>query len=475
MHGLEALAVLVRRALPTERELRLGSDPRERRAELVRELGREPLLVAKAGGQPAQQRVQRGREPRQLVVRLAAVEAAVEVVLAPRGRVLGHPGDGQQRLPEDPVGEQRDAGEDDRGERHRADERDRGRLLVRLESYARDDGADPLAALHHRERVETHRLLEADRALRATRERAGDRRQRRRPPRLLHVDVARKDPDRAADALLPLEARAHDETPVDDVERRELFLRLARAGHGDRVVGEPLAEDEVEGGDADHERDRDRADCGEQEPRANPDPGPSHRSAYPTPWTVSIRGAPGSAFSLRRRPGDVDVERVVVDDRAVRPARLDELAAPNRRTRGGGEPRQEAELGRGQLCARPAAHRGVRARIEREAAGLHRQVGAAALDERAQPRHELREGERLRQVVVSSGREPGEAVGECIPGSEEEDGNRFAVRPQRLDEVAPVGVGQPDVDDHRVGRAGADERHRLAARLDRGDVRSPPP
>ena len=341
------------------------------------------------------------------------------------------------------MGEQRDADEDDRGERHRADERDGGRLLVRLEPDARDDGADPLAALHHRERVETDRLLEADRALRATRERA------RRPPSAPPYPAAAPrlaSPEKTQTGPLMPSCRsrpvAHDELPVDDVERRELLLRLG-AGDGDRVVGEPLAEDEVEGGDADHERDRDRADRGEQEPRANARSGAVSSQRVPDAVDGVDPGRTRQRLQLAPQPGDVDVERVVVDDRAVRPARLDELAAPDRRTRAWRRAGRGGGTRSGSARRAPAAHRGVRARIEREAAGLHRQVGAAALDERAQPRHELREGERLRQVVVSSGREPGEAVGECIPGREEEDGDRSPCARSAWTRSRPSASGRP--------------------------------
>ena len=54
------------------------------------------------------------------------------------------------------------------------------------------------------------------------------------------------------------------------------------------------------------------------------------------------------------------------------------------------------------------------ARIERQVGDARDQVAAAALHERVQPRHELRERERLRQVVVSTGREAGEPVGEGV-------------------------------------------------------------
>ena len=129
MDCLEALAVLVRRALPAERELALGSDPRERRAELVRELGREPLLVAQAGGEALEQRVERGGQPRQLVVRLAAVEAAVEVVLAPAAASSVIRETGSSALPRIQWASSATLARSAMANADRADERDRRRLL----------------------------------------------------------------------------------------------------------------------------------------------------------------------------------------------------------------------------------------------------------------------------------------------------------------------------------------------------------
>ena len=88
--------------------------------------------------------------------------------------------------------------------------------------------------------------------------------------------------------------------------------------------------------------------------------------------------------------------------------------------------------------------------IEAHAAGFERQVGAAPAQQRAQPRDELGERERLREVVVAARREAGQPVGERVAGGEEEHRRADAARPQRLDDVAPVRVRQADVDDERV-------------------------
>ena len=101
-------------------------------------------------------------------------------------------------------------------------------------------------------------------------------------------------------------------------------------------------------------------------------------------------------------------------------------------------------------AVRPS-HDRVRAGIESQAPDLEREVGAAALDQRAQPRDELVERERLGQVVVAAGGEAGEAVGQRVAGGEEDHRRVDAPRAQRLDDVAPVRVGQADVDDEHVG------------------------
>src|SRR5437763_14204142 len=86
----EALSVLRRRAVASKCNLRLRHQLRERRTQLVRELGREAPLVAQARGQAIEQPVERRTETSQLVVRRAEAEASVEILLAPRCRLLGH-------------------------------------------------------------------------------------------------------------------------------------------------------------------------------------------------------------------------------------------------------------------------------------------------------------------------------------------------------------------------------------------------
>ena len=101
---LERRSGLVGLPAVTERVLRLGDDAGERRAQLVRDLGREALLVAQARGQPLEQPVEGAGKLRELVPRRPEREAAVEVVLAPVGGLPGHARHGAQRPVDQPPG-----------------------------------------------------------------------------------------------------------------------------------------------------------------------------------------------------------------------------------------------------------------------------------------------------------------------------------------------------------------------------------
>ncbi len=183
-------------------------------------------------------------------------------------------------------------------------------------------------------------------------------------------------------------------------------------------------------------------------------------------------GEAGRVPSLRRSRRDVHVQGVVVDDGAVRPGGLHELAPPHGRAGRGGEPCQDPELRRGQLTALVAAPHRMGRRVEPHPVGLHGQVGAAAADQGAEPRDELGEGERLRHVVVAARREPGQPVGERVAGGQEEHRRANAAGAQCLDDVAAVGIGQTDVDDERVGLVHPDLVEQLAGGRRRRHVKA---
>ena len=168
-----------------------------------------------------------------------------------------------------------------RRERDRADERDGRGLPVRLEPDPGDDRTDPLTAVADGKRVEADRLVDPGRALRS----AGERRR----GSLSSSAVARG----CSTARSPAKTQTGPPTPSlrsspswttslpPTTASEESSVVGLRAGERGRAVGEPLAEEEVERGDADRECDRDGADRGEQEPRPDADPRPSHRSDVP--------------------------------------------------------------------------------------------------------------------------------------------------------------------------------------------------
>ena len=97
-----------------------------------------------------------------------------------------------------------------------------------------------------------------------------------------------------------------------------------------------------------------------------------------------IAGASASARELAPDPRDVDVERVVLDDRAVRPRRADQLAAREHLPGAGGERGEQPELGRRQLSpVAPSSDDRVLGRVEAQpgrvvGAGVRLPSGAAA-------------------------------------------------------------------------------------------------
>ena len=71
----------------------------------------------------------------------------------------------------------------------------------------------------------------------------------------------------------------------------------------------------------------------------------------------------------------------------------------------------------------------------------------AAADHGADPGEQLADVEGLGQVVVAAGGEAREDVVQLVAGGQEQHRHVHAARAQRLADVAPVGVGQADVED----------------------------
>ena len=101
------------------------------------------------------------------------------------------------------------------------------------------------------------------------------------------------------------------------------------------------------------------------------------------------------------------------------------------------------------------------------------EVAAAAPDQRTQAGDELRERERLRQVVVAAGREARSRSGSASRAVKNITGRVDAVRAQRLEDVAPVGVGQADVDHSASGASVAATRRSSWPRPRRDSTSNP--
>ena len=117
----------------------------------------------------------------------------------------------------------------------------------------------------------------------------------------------------------------------------------------------------------------------------------------------------------------------------------------------------------------PRARRAA-TRVEPQVADdeLRRPLDAAPPRQRPQPREELRERERLRQVVVGPGVEPGDPVADRVPRGQHQHGRPdtgLAQLAARLEAVAP---GEHDVEHDRVVRVRL--RHPQRVLTGNGDV-----
>ena len=139
------VAVVVGLVVPVaQRELGAQLQRGQRRAQLVRDLAREALLVPSRRGDPGEQPVERRREAGELVARGAELEPAVQVVRAPVPRALGHLRDWSQRAVQRAADRERPGQHHERGEHDRADEHLLLEALDRLGGVRDDDRAHRL-------------------------------------------------------------------------------------------------------------------------------------------------------------------------------------------------------------------------------------------------------------------------------------------------------------------------------------------
>ncbi len=86
-----------------------------------------------------------------------------------------------------------------------------------------------------------------------------------------------------------------------------------------------------------------------------------------------------------------------------------------------------------------------------------------APSERSEPRRNLLVGERLDDVVVGAGIEPGDPVRDAVPRREHQDRDAAAAGPHPPGDLEPVDVGQADIEDQGIEAATRlDELERLA-------------
>ena len=88
-------------------------------------------------------------------------------------------------------------------------------------------------------------------------------------------------------------------------------------------------------------------------------------------------------------------------------------------------------------------------------------AGAAAAEQRADARLELRHVERLAEIVVGAGVEAAHRVARRALRGEHEDGHHARLAAQRARDVHPVAVGKSDVEHERVVVVRARERETL--------------
>jgi len=134
---------------------------------------------------------------------------------------------------------------------------------------------------------------------------------------------------------------------------------------------------------------------------------------------------------------------------------------------------EEGKFLRAELDLGLAAEDPTLGGIETEVAnGEHdRTCGLPAPDERTQPGEELVEAERLGQVVIGTGVEPFDAVGNGASRSEEEDGHPAACRPKAPAHGKAIEIRQHHVEEHRVvGLLAGEPQPTLASHLDVDDV-----
>ena len=114
------------------------------------------------------------------------------------------------------------------------------------------------------------------------------------------------------------------------------------------------------------------------------------------------------------------------------------------------------------------AVRAAEVELQRVHAECHTERVGWPTRQRPQARHELRDGERLGQIIVGACIEPADSIGEGTPRAEHQHRSPPAVRPKAAADLPTVQVGQPEVEHDEivlVHRESLEGRRRRAGRV----------
>ena len=220
-----------------------------------------------------------------------------------------------------------------------------------------------------------------------------------------------------------------------------------------------LAEDEVDRTSQDRERDQERD-------------GVDQRQAKPQRhWTVprlvarlaqAVANAPNRLdearlafrFQLLAQPLDMNVDDVGFGEEAVAPDGVVDAIAREDLARVAHEIFEELVFGQRQVDWTFAAHhlvrRGVQAQVGEDERFLMLVSGAA--QQRADAGQQLVERERLDEVVVGTGVEAGDAIGDAVAGGQQQDRQARLGRAQTAADLQSVDTGQHDINDDEIGQ-----------------------
>src|SRR5262245_57921135 len=126
---------------------------------------------------------------------------------------------------------------------------------------------------------------------------------------------------------------------------------------------------------------------------------------------------------------------------------------------------ENLELLHGQLDRLPGADHLARHEIHFEILVLQFEylIGPPAAEECADACEELRDRERLHQVVVSSTIEPAHAIADGVPGRKDQDRRLKPTFADRRQDLEPIPVGKHEIQDYAVECLVVDEEETFFA------------